>query len=216
MSTDFPPQQYDQVRQLLQQSPNLVASQREPQLNQQQQLRKAGQDDADTDPQKRLEATLHLAAALIQQIQQGKAIIENRLSVLPCWPLLVLFMDCYVTVDLCGTIWIKASVLYTFTPEIGFGYFVLLISVLAKQMDLDYTPQILSPVDAFHVLQHINQSVSEANAGSESCEDELASVLASMRTCSILSSVKSSGADEAEIAALGNLRLEFLSWVVAV
>lgn len=72
MSTDFPTQQYDQVRQLLQQSPNLVASQREPQLNQQQQLQISGQDDVGTDPQKRLEATLHLAAALIQQIQQGK------------------------------------------------------------------------------------------------------------------------------------------------
>ncbi|XP_047970125.1 flowering time control protein FPA isoform X1 [Salvia hispanica] len=75
MSSDFPPSQYNnQVRQLQQQSPNLVASQREAQLThqQQQQLQNAEQDDPDADPQKRLEATLHLAAALLQQIQQGK------------------------------------------------------------------------------------------------------------------------------------------------
>ncbi|KAL1562843.1 flowering time control protein FPA isoform X1 [Salvia divinorum] len=72
MSTDFPPPQYNQVWQLLKQSPNLVASQQEPQLNQQQQLQITEQDDADTDPQKRLVATLHFAATLLQQIQQGK------------------------------------------------------------------------------------------------------------------------------------------------
>ncbi|XP_057796087.1 flowering time control protein FPA [Salvia miltiorrhiza] len=75
MSSDFPASQYNQVRQLLQQAPNLVVSQREAQLNQQQQqqqLQIAEQDDPDADPQKRLEATLQLAAALLQQIQQGK------------------------------------------------------------------------------------------------------------------------------------------------
>lgn len=73
MSSDLPPSQYNQARQLLQQAPNLVASQREAQLSQQQQQQLiADQDDPDADPQKRLEATLQLAAALLQQIQQGK------------------------------------------------------------------------------------------------------------------------------------------------
>lgn len=63
-SSDFPPSQYGQA-------PNLVASQREAQVNQQQ-LQASEHDDSEGDPQKRLEATLQLAAALLQQIQQGK------------------------------------------------------------------------------------------------------------------------------------------------
>ncbi|XP_027172444.1 flowering time control protein FPA [Coffea eugenioides] len=65
--------QYGQIQQLQQQIPNLPAMpQRELQpgslVNQQQQ--NAGQGEGDTE--KRLQATLQLAAALLQQIQQGK------------------------------------------------------------------------------------------------------------------------------------------------
>lgn len=68
--SDFPQSQFGQARQMQQQTPNLVASQRETHMNQQLQI--SEQDDPNADPQKRLEATLQLAAALLQQIQQGK------------------------------------------------------------------------------------------------------------------------------------------------
>ncbi|KAI3465939.1 hypothetical protein Pfo_022602 [Paulownia fortunei] len=74
VSSEFPPSQFGQLQQLQQQSPNLVASQREVQAAAQvnQQFQNTGQEDAEADPQKRLQATLQLAAALLQQIQQGK------------------------------------------------------------------------------------------------------------------------------------------------
>lgn len=60
-----------QLAQLQQQSAGLATSQRDSaQVN--QQVQNAEQDDAETDPEKRLQATLQLAAALLQQIQQGK------------------------------------------------------------------------------------------------------------------------------------------------
>lgn len=68
--SDLPQSQFDKARQVQQQTPNLVASQREAHVNQQLQI--SEQDDPNADPQKRLEATLQLAAALLQQIQQGK------------------------------------------------------------------------------------------------------------------------------------------------
>ncbi|KAL6572410.1 hypothetical protein OROMI_013368 [Orobanche minor] len=64
VSSDIPQLQYGQMQQ---QSPSLASSQAN-----QQQFQNAGQEDADADPQKRLQATLQLAAALLQQIQQGK------------------------------------------------------------------------------------------------------------------------------------------------
>ncbi|KAL2496637.1 RNA recognition motif (RRM)-containing protein [Forsythia ovata] len=69
VSSEFSSAPFGQVQQLQQQqqTPNLVAT---PQMN--LQLQNAGQEDADADPQKRLQATLQLAAALLQQIQQGK------------------------------------------------------------------------------------------------------------------------------------------------
>lgn len=63
-SSDFPPSQHGQP-------PNSAASQQEGQVNLQQ-LQVSEHDDPDADPQRRLEATLQLAAALLQQIQQGK------------------------------------------------------------------------------------------------------------------------------------------------
>lgn len=73
VSSDFPPpQQYSQVQQLQQpqmQSQN-ITPQAAPQMNLPTQ--NSGQDDSESDPQKRLQATLQLAAALLQQIQQGK------------------------------------------------------------------------------------------------------------------------------------------------
>ncbi|XP_051134911.1 flowering time control protein FPA isoform X1 [Andrographis paniculata] len=59
-------QQYSQVQQQLPPPPP------PPQMNQQFQNGGGGQDDGEGDPQKRLQATLQLAAALLQQIQQGK------------------------------------------------------------------------------------------------------------------------------------------------
>lgn len=69
VSSEFSSAQFGQVQQFQQQqqTPNSVAA---PQMN--QQLQNAGQEDAEADPQKRLQATLQLAAALLQQIQQGK------------------------------------------------------------------------------------------------------------------------------------------------
>lgn len=69
VSSEFSSAPFGQVQQFQQQqqTPNLVAA---PQMN--PQLQNAGQEDADTDPQKRLQATLQLAAALLHQIQQGK------------------------------------------------------------------------------------------------------------------------------------------------
>lgn len=77
VSSEFPPSQFGQVQQLQQQQqppPNFVASQGEAQAVAQanQQFQNAEQEDAEADPQKRLQATLQLAAALLQQIQQGK------------------------------------------------------------------------------------------------------------------------------------------------
>ncbi|XP_007049464.2 PREDICTED: flowering time control protein FPA [Theobroma cacao] len=64
--------QFSQVQQLQQQTSNAVAA--VPQAAQRsQQLQGNGmQEEGDADPQKRLQATLQLAAALLQQIQQGK------------------------------------------------------------------------------------------------------------------------------------------------
>ncbi|KAG8364783.1 hypothetical protein BUALT_Bualt18G0034700 [Buddleja alternifolia] len=57
----FPQGQFGQVQQFhQQQSPNLVGGQQ------------VGQEDDEADPQKRLQATLQLAASLLQQIKQGK------------------------------------------------------------------------------------------------------------------------------------------------
>ncbi|XWS75936.1 hypothetical protein CRYUN_Cryun01aG0134400 [Craigia yunnanensis] len=64
--------QFSQVQQLHQQTSNAAAAvpQAAPRS---QQLRGNGiQEEGDADPQKRLQATLQLAAALLQQIQQGK------------------------------------------------------------------------------------------------------------------------------------------------
>ncbi|XP_022771625.1 flowering time control protein FPA-like [Durio zibethinus] len=64
--------QLSQVQQLHQQTSNAAAA--VPQASQRsQQLHGNGiQEEGDADPQKRLQATLQLAAALLQQIQQGK------------------------------------------------------------------------------------------------------------------------------------------------
>lgn len=73
--------QFGQVQQLQrqQQTSSAIAAvnpatQREVQSGQaeSQQLQTTGNQDADADPQKRLQATLQLAAALLQQIQRGK------------------------------------------------------------------------------------------------------------------------------------------------
>lgn len=73
--------QFGQVQQLQrqQQTSSVIAAvnpatQREVQSGQaeSQQLQTTGNQDADADPQKRLQATLQLAAALLQQIQRGK------------------------------------------------------------------------------------------------------------------------------------------------
>ncbi|XP_031287051.1 flowering time control protein FPA [Pistacia vera] len=77
--TEFSISQFGQVQQLQQQLSNVPAAvpptiQREFQSGGQgnQQVQNAGSQEADADPQKRLQATLHLAAALLQQIQRGK------------------------------------------------------------------------------------------------------------------------------------------------
>ncbi|XVF31963.1 hypothetical protein REPUB_Repub17cG0040700 [Reevesia pubescens] len=64
--------QFSQVQQLQQQTSNAAAA--VPQASQRsQQLHGNGiQEEGDADPQKRLQATLQLAASLLQQIQQGK------------------------------------------------------------------------------------------------------------------------------------------------
>ncbi|PIN01004.1 Apoptosis-promoting RNA-binding protein TIA-1/TIAR (RRM superfamily) [Handroanthus impetiginosus] len=74
VSSEFPQSQFGQLQQLQQQSPNVIVSQREVQAAAQmnQQFQNGGEDDPEADPQKRLQATLQLAAALLQQIQQGK------------------------------------------------------------------------------------------------------------------------------------------------
>lgn len=64
MSSEYLQSQFSQVQQ--QPANFLAAPQNEVHLQ------NAGQDDAEADPQKRLQATLQLAAALLQQIQQGK------------------------------------------------------------------------------------------------------------------------------------------------
>ncbi|KAK3025517.1 hypothetical protein RJ639_042052 [Escallonia herrerae] len=81
-SSDFSSSHFSQMQQQQQQLPPPPAppanvtpvSQRElpsgTQVN--QQLQNAGMQEEDADPQKRLQATLQLAAALLQQIQQGK------------------------------------------------------------------------------------------------------------------------------------------------
>ncbi|KAA8524920.1 hypothetical protein F0562_011442 [Nyssa sinensis] len=83
VSSELPSSQFGQMQQLQQQQQQLqqqasnvpAAPQRELQTGAQgnQQLQTSGtQEEADADPQKRLQATLQLAAALLQQIQQGK------------------------------------------------------------------------------------------------------------------------------------------------
>lgn len=82
MNPELATSQYGQVLQFQKQSQMLSAPQasqmvqREPQRvannGNQQMLNSALQDDAESDPQKRLQATLQLAAVLLQQIQQGK------------------------------------------------------------------------------------------------------------------------------------------------
>ncbi|CAK9160262.1 unnamed protein product [Ilex paraguariensis] len=77
VSSELSSSYFDQGQQLqLHQTPNVpTASQRElqtgAQLNQQPQS-SGTQEEVEADPQKRLQATLQLAAALLQQIQQGK------------------------------------------------------------------------------------------------------------------------------------------------
>uniref|UniRef100_A0A5B7BH29 Putative flowering time control protein FPA n=1 Tax=Davidia involucrata TaxID=16924 RepID=A0A5B7BH29_DAVIN len=82
VSSELPSSQFGQMQQLQQQQQQQqqasnvpAAPQRELQTGAQgnQQLQSSGtQEEADADPQKRLQATLQLAAALLQQIQQGK------------------------------------------------------------------------------------------------------------------------------------------------
>lgn len=77
-SSDLSSSQYSQVQHFQQQQISNVptAPQREPPTGGQgsQSLQGSGgtQEEGDADPQKRLQATLQLAAALLQQIQQGK------------------------------------------------------------------------------------------------------------------------------------------------
>ncbi|XP_075498064.1 flowering time control protein FPA [Primulina tabacum] len=66
MSAEYLQSQFSQVQQQPPPANFLAAPQNEAQLQ------NAGQDDEEADPQKRLQATLQLAAALLQQIQQGK------------------------------------------------------------------------------------------------------------------------------------------------
>ncbi|XVE78253.1 hypothetical protein DITRI_Ditri13aG0129700 [Diplodiscus trichospermus] len=71
---ELPTSQFSQMQQLQQQTSNAAAAAAASQEAQRsQQLHgNAIQEEGDGDPQKRLQATLQLAAALLQQIQQGK------------------------------------------------------------------------------------------------------------------------------------------------
>ncbi|GAB4825356.1 hypothetical protein Ancab_008227 [Ancistrocladus abbreviatus] len=73
-TSDVPPEPPASQFVQLQQPPQAVNMQAVPQTQVNQQLTGSGntQDDGEADPQKRLQATLQLAAALLQQIQQGK------------------------------------------------------------------------------------------------------------------------------------------------
>ena len=64
--------QFSQVQQLQQQTSNAAAAVSQAAQRNQQLHGNVIQEEGDGDPQKRLQATLQLAAALLQQIQQGK------------------------------------------------------------------------------------------------------------------------------------------------
>nr|AHZ89701.1 flowering time control protein FPA1 [Dimocarpus longan] len=75
MAPEFSTSQFSQVQQLQQQAsstPATVPPQVQPGVQGSQQLQNTSNQEADGDPQKRLQATLQLAAALLQQIQRGK------------------------------------------------------------------------------------------------------------------------------------------------